>query len=206
LLTLFADRVNDINELPDQGIYLNDLNPHGLGKEMVLAGWQHNSKLGLVFDKAEQRATELENNHNLLDQWKCRGDDLLYSMIPKSVADRLRTGKSPLSTCESFDAVTIMFSELVGFNSSTVQDAMELVSTMNAVFSCFDSLMDKFDVYKVPFTPSHQHHLHPSPITLFFRARDRSTSFLSRIVVQRLKIFSQGGNCGPDLHGGQWRP
>jgi guanylate cyclase len=102
-----------------------------------------------VFDKAEQRATELENNHNLLDQWKCRGDDLLYSMIPKSVADRLRTGKSPLSTCESFDAVTIMFSELVGFNSSTVQDAMELVSTMNAVFSCFDSLMDKFDVYKV---------------------------------------------------------
>ncbi|XP_068911274.1 soluble guanylate cyclase 89Db-like [Tenebrio molitor] len=149
MIYLCSPVVNDINELPDQGIYLNDLNPHGLGKEMVLAGWQHNSKLGLVFDKAEQRATELENNHNLLDQWKCRGDDLLYSMIPKSVADRLRTGKSPLSTCESFDAVTIMFSELVGFNSSTVQDAMELVSTMNAVFSCFDSLMDKFDVYKV---------------------------------------------------------
>jgi hypothetical protein len=124
--------------------------------------------------------------------------------------------RSDITTCtsrlisidlfQSFDAVTIMFSELVGFNSSTVQDAMELVSTMNAVFSCFDSLMDKFDVYKVPFTPSHQHHLHPSPITLFFRGRDRSISFLSRVVIQRLKIFSQGGNCGADLHGGQWRP
>lgn len=42
-----------------------------------------------------------------------------------------------------------MFCELVGFNSSTVEDAMELVSTMNAVFSCFDSLMDTFNVYKV---------------------------------------------------------
>lgn len=42
-----------------------------------------------------------------------------------------------------------MFCELVGFNSSTVEDAMELVSTMNAVFSCFDALMDTFNVYKV---------------------------------------------------------
>lgn len=42
-----------------------------------------------------------------------------------------------------------MFCELVGFNSTTVEDAMELVSTMNAVFSCFDSLMDTFNVYKV---------------------------------------------------------
>ena len=42
-----------------------------------------------------------------------------------------------------------MFCDLVGFNSSTVEDAMELVSTMNAVYSCFDSLMDTFNVYKV---------------------------------------------------------
>lgn len=42
-----------------------------------------------------------------------------------------------------------MFSELVGFNSSTVEDAMELVSTMNAVFSGFDAMMDTFNVYKV---------------------------------------------------------
>jgi len=50
---------------------------------------------------------------------------------------------------QSFDAVSVMFCELVGFNSSTVEDAMELVSTMNAVFSCFDALMDTFNVYKV---------------------------------------------------------
>lgn len=52
---------------------------------------------------------------------------------------------------QSFDSVTVMFCELLGFNSSTVESAMELVSTMNAVFSCFDALMDKFKVYKVSF-------------------------------------------------------
>lgn len=149
IIYLCSPIVNDINELPDQGLYLNDLNAHGLAKELVLKGWQNNSKLELMFDKAEQRATELENNYKLLDTWKRRGDDLLYSMIPKTVADRLRTGDSPLSTCESFEAVTILFCELVGFNSSTVEDAMELVSTMNAVYSCFDSCMDQFSVYKV---------------------------------------------------------
>lgn len=56
-----------------------------------------------MFDKAEQRATELESNYALLDKWKRRGDDLLYSMIPKTVADRLRAGHSPLSTCEVID-------------------------------------------------------------------------------------------------------
>lgn len=53
-----------------------------------------------MFDKAEQRSSELTKNYDLLDQWKRRGDELLYSMIPKTVADRLRTTNSSLSTCE----------------------------------------------------------------------------------------------------------
>lgn len=41
---VFSCSINDINELPELGLYLNDLNQHGLSKEMVLAGWHHNSK------------------------------------------------------------------------------------------------------------------------------------------------------------------
>ena len=54
----------------------------------------------MMFDRAEQNTEELEQSHELLDQWKKRGDDLLYSMIPKAIADRLRTGTSALDTCE----------------------------------------------------------------------------------------------------------
>lgn len=149
IIFLCSPLINDIEELPELGLYLNDLNPHGLSKEMVLAGWQHNSKLEFMFDKAEQRAQELEMNYELLDEWKCKGDELLYSMIPRTVADRLRQGCSSLNTCETFDAVTVMFCELVGHDFQTVKDVMDVVSSMNAVFSCFDSLMDQFHVYKV---------------------------------------------------------
>jgi guanylate cyclase len=53
-----------------------------------------------MFERAEQRSTELERSYTLLDCWKRRGDELLYSMIPRSVADRLRTEKNSLSTCQ----------------------------------------------------------------------------------------------------------
>lgn len=54
----------------------------------------------MMFEKAEQRSQELEQSYALLDRWKNKSDELLYSMIPQSVADRLRAGASPLDTCE----------------------------------------------------------------------------------------------------------
>nr|CAD7438732.1 unnamed protein product [Timema bartmani] len=191
-LSLSEDtQVNNLDELSNMGLFLNDLNLHGLSREMVLAGWHHCSRLELMFEKAEQRSMELEHSYSLLDCWKRRGDELLYSMIPKSVADRLRTGENPMSTCQvvywsmcdryrtgenhmstcqviywsmcdihrageshmstcqTFDAVSVLFCELVDFNSVTLQDAMDVVTSMNAVFTCFDALMDRFNVYKV---------------------------------------------------------
>ncbi|XP_076255247.1 soluble guanylate cyclase 89Db-like [Rhynchophorus ferrugineus] len=149
IIFLCSPIINDIGELNLQSLYLNDLNSHGLSREMVLAGWQHNSKLQTMFDKAEQNTEELEQSLELLDQWKKRSDELLYSMIPQAIADRLRSGTSALDTCESFSSVTILFCELVGLQSQTVKETMGVVTTMNAAFSAFDKLMDTFNVYKV---------------------------------------------------------
>lgn len=131
----------------------------------------------MMFERAEQRSTELENSYALLDRWKNKSNELLYSMIPQTVADRLRAGASPLSTCEvckrtqkiqaspffafyincrlkifslqSFESITVLFCELCDFDYSTIKGAMDIVLSMNAVFSCFDTLMDQFNVYKV---------------------------------------------------------
>lgn len=37
-------RINNLDELPTTGLFLNDLNSHGLSRELVLAGWQHCSR------------------------------------------------------------------------------------------------------------------------------------------------------------------
>ncbi|XP_044019324.1 soluble guanylate cyclase 89Db-like [Aphidius gifuensis] len=149
IVFLCSPLINSLDELSNMGLYLNDLNSHGMSREMVLAGWQHCGRLEMMFESAEQRSEELETSYALLDRWKNKSDELLYSMIPQTVADRLRAGTSPLSTCESFESITVLFCELCDFDYSTIEGAMDIVSSMNAVFSCFDSLMDKFNVYKV---------------------------------------------------------
>ncbi|XP_034936654.1 soluble guanylate cyclase 89Da-like isoform X2 [Chelonus insularis] len=149
IIFLCSPLINSLDELPNMGLYLNDLNPHGMSREMVLAGWQHCDRLEMMFERAEQRSHELETSYALLDRWKNKSDELLYSMIPQTVADRLRAGVNPLDTCESFESMSVLFCELCDFDYSTIEGVMDIVSSMNAVFSCFDSLMDKFNVYKV---------------------------------------------------------
>lgn len=134
-------RINNLDELHGMGLYLNDLNPHGLSREMVLAGWQHCSRyvihliqqslaalnllklfndfklfllqrIELMFEKEEQRSDELETSLKLADSWKRQGDDLLYSMIPRPVAERLRSGLNTLSTCQNFEEVSVLFAEV----------------------------------------------------------------------------------------------
>ncbi|XP_046418773.1 soluble guanylate cyclase 89Da-like isoform X1 [Neodiprion fabricii] len=149
IIFLCSPLINSLDELPNMGLFLNDLNPHGMSREMVFNGWQHCGRLEMMFERAEQRSEELKHSYMLLDRWKNKSDELLYSMIPQTVADRLRAGESPLSTCETFDSITVLFCELCDFDYSTIEGAMDIVSSMNAVFSCFDSLMDNFNVYKV---------------------------------------------------------
>ena len=56
-----------------------------------------------MYERAEGRAIELKMTHELLDEWKQRGADLLYSMIPQSIAETLRSGKEPVDTCKVYN-------------------------------------------------------------------------------------------------------
>jgi len=142
--------VNNLDELQGMSLFMNDLNLHGLSRELVLAGWQHCSRLELMFERAEQWSQDLEDNYEQLDKWKRKGDYLLYSMLPKIVADQLQNGQSTMDTCKAFNLVSVMFCEVEGLRpQATIQGVMSVVECMNTVFSCFDSLTDRFNVYKV---------------------------------------------------------
>lgn len=65
-----------------------------------------------MFEKEEQRSDELETSLKLADSWKRQGDELLYSMIPRPVAERLRSGQDTMSTCQSFEDVSVIFAEV----------------------------------------------------------------------------------------------
>lgn len=143
--------INNLEELREMGLYLNDLNPHGLSREMVFSGFSHYSRLDLMCEREEQRAEELETSLALADSWKRQGDELLYSMIPRSIAERLREGQNPHETCQSFEEVTVLFAEVQETitGDDSIKYAMTTVNTLNAAFSAFDELIHSPMAYKV---------------------------------------------------------
>ena len=51
---------------------------------------------------------------------------------------------------QTFDAVTILFSYLVGFKDiCSNSDPMDVISVINNSFAVFDPIVDKYGLYKV---------------------------------------------------------
>ncbi|ESO91873.1 hypothetical protein LOTGIDRAFT_121720, partial [Lottia gigantea] len=98
----------------------------------------------------QEKSRLLEQSMQLLNIEMKRTDALLYQMIPKSVADRLRKGEPSGNTCEVFENVTILFSDVVGFTTICSRiSPMEVVCLLNAMYTKFDQLSEKHNVYKV---------------------------------------------------------
>ncbi|KAL1506677.1 hypothetical protein ABEB36_005999 [Hypothenemus hampei] len=140
----------DLNSLIHSGLYINDLSMHDFSRDLMLAGTQQSVELKLALDQEQQKSKKLEESMRKLDEEMKRTDELLYQMIPKQVADRLRKGENPIDTCEMFDSVSILFSDVVTFTEICSRiTPMEVVSMLNGMYSIFDRLTERNRVYKV---------------------------------------------------------
>ncbi|MCT7979330.1 adenylate/guanylate cyclase domain-containing protein [Laspinema olomoucense] len=75
-------------------------------------------------------------------------EGLLLNILPKAIADRLKTDTSAIA--EQFDDVTILFSDIVGFTPLSAQlQPTELVNLLNEIFSTFDALSNKLGLEKI---------------------------------------------------------
>lgn len=77
-----------------------------------------------------------------------KSDRLLLSLFPDSIAGQLRDSNQ--SIADSFENVTILFADIVGFTRyASNMTPNELVAMLDEIFSEFDALADKYGVEKI---------------------------------------------------------
>ncbi len=79
---------------------------------------------------------------------KNKSERLLLNVLPRPIADQLKRFEGSLA--QQFSSVTILFADLVSFSSHANQfQALELISTLNQIFSVFDQLAETHGVEKI---------------------------------------------------------
>jgi adenylate cyclase len=84
----------------------------------------------------------------LLEMARQRADDLLLNILPDPVAKRLKEGAGTIA--DSFSEVTVLFADIVDFTRlCSGVDPVDVVDMLNAIFSEFDDLAEKYGLEKI---------------------------------------------------------
>jgi len=85
------------------------------------------------------RRVQIEKKHS---------EEILYNVLPKNVAERLKKGEDHIA--DHLDEVTVLFADLISFTElSTHVGPDMLVYTLNYIFRAFDQLVDKLGLEKI---------------------------------------------------------
>lgn len=79
---------------------------------------------------------------------KRRSDDLLYSMLPPSVANTLREGRSVVG--DHYPQVTVLFCDIVDYTrAASDHSPLEVFELLGRLYTRFDALIERHPVYKI---------------------------------------------------------
>ncbi|XP_039271577.1 soluble guanylate cyclase gcy-31-like [Styela clava] len=139
-----------LETMNDIGLYISDLSFQDSVQVLLAAGPQQNAELKIALDMEQAKNSKLEETLGELDNENKKTDALLFSMIPREIAERLKKGESPINIAETFPEVTVLFSDVVGFtNICSRITPMEVVAILNQIYTVFDILSERYDVFKV---------------------------------------------------------
>jgi guanylate cyclase len=86
--------------------------------------------------------------HDQIKVEQAKADNLLLNILPKDIAAILKNEERTIA--DHFDGASILFADMVGFTPLTAaMQPAEMITLLNAVFSRFDELVDKYGAEKI---------------------------------------------------------
>jgi adenylate cyclase len=127
----------------------------------------------------------------LLKEAKKKSDDLLLSIVPSAIAERLKAGEQTI--VERFPSITAIFIDIVNFsNLSDKLTPTKLIEMLNTVFSIMDELTDQFGLEKIKTIGDCYMAVAGAPIYHQFHAEQVARFACS--VLEKLKKMNEGSS------------
>lgn len=116
--------------------------------EVGQLGENFNSMAQTIQDYSEHLEELIAVRTAELASEKQTSDRLLLNVLPMPIADRLKAGETLI--VDRFDAVSVMFADIVGFTTMSSRTTPEaLVSMLNNLFRSFDELAERHGIEKI---------------------------------------------------------
>lgn len=129
---------------PDFKMIRNKLKPMQKGMKPNIL----DNMISIMEKYASNLEALVEERTDQLREEKKKTEDILLQMLPRAVTEQLKRGKEV--EAESFDCVTIYFSDICGFTAMCADSSpMQVVNLLNDLYTNFDSIIENYDVYKV---------------------------------------------------------
>lgn len=120
-------------------------------KELAEANAEIHRQMEILDEQAssiEIANAVLEERNITIAEMHDESERLLLNILPKAIASRLKQGEKTIA--DSFDNVTVLFADIVGFTQLSARiSPQELVEMLDAIFSDFDALAEKFGLEKI---------------------------------------------------------
>lgn len=139
--------LDGLEGLTGRGLFISDIPIHDATRDVILVGEQARAQDGLR-RRMDKLKSSIEEANHAVDKEREKNVSLLHLIFPPDIAKRLWLGES--IEAKTYDNVTMLFSDIVGFTSicSTTTPFM-VIKMLEDLYSQFDLFCGQLDVYKV---------------------------------------------------------
>jgi len=134
-------------DLHSRNLSLKNLPVHSNARELLFSSMHQSATIGIAM-QLESTMESLAKTRREMERERARSEQLLHAILPRTVAKNLAEGKK--TPAERYPSASVLFSDIVGFTriSSSVRPT-QVMDMLNELFSRFDALCEKHNVYKV---------------------------------------------------------